>query len=107
MPPWLPTDDCKEIQDPRGLSADVEQAFADWAANEHAPGVEEEYEAPPPADHLMADRKAAWGSPSFELSSPLPYKIRADERPDDYRCIVLDHNFDTDTWIRGAEVRPD
>ncbi len=107
MPPWMPSGDCKEIEDARGLTADEKQAFADWAANDHAAGDQADFVSPDPVTHIMEGRKAQWGEPSFELSSPDPYQIQANDRPDDYRCIVMDHDFTQDTWIRGAEVRPD
>jgi hypothetical protein len=106
MPPWMPSDDCHAIEDDRGLTDAQRALFAAWAEQDHAVGEEADYVAPAPEVRPMVDRKAEWGAPDVVLSSPVPYDIST-AQPDDYRCIVLDHEFPVDTWLRGVEVVPD
>ena len=106
MPPWMPSDACYPIQDDRGLTDAQRELFAAWAAQDHAVGDPADYAAPTEEARPMVDRKAAWGAADYVLSSPVPYDIST-ALPDDYRCIILDHDFPVDTWLRGVEVVPD
>ncbi len=106
MPPWMPSQDCHAIQDSRALTTEQRDTVAAWAAANFPAGDESDYVSPAPIEHPMLDRRDAWGDPDLVLASPDPYTPVV-SRPDDYRCIVVDHDFTEGTWIRGLEVAPE
>lgn len=98
MPPWNPDPDCRTFERQRVLPPGALEALSAWAAA-GAP-VGEDVGAPlpePPRVDFRADIVA---------SSSEPY-LPAMDTPDDYRCLVLDADFERDTFVRGVQVVPD
>lgn len=100
MPPWMPADDCQPIQDARGLSDAAKQTVADWAADGFLLGDPADFVARPGASEVDL------GTPDWEIAGAEPYTPDT-TRPDDYRCLVLDHDVDVDRWLKAFAVQPD
>ncbi len=106
MPPWQASDACHPIEASLAITDAERAAFAAWADAEFPLGDPATYVPPEVPERPMASRKEAWGLPDLSLAAERPYQIQT-AQPDDYRCIVLDQTFETDTWVRGLEVSPD
>lgn len=101
MPPWMPADDCRPLEDSRALTQAQKDAVAAWAAADYPMGDPSEY-APPEATSARVPETPA----DLVLSAAEPYLPDA-ARPDDYHCVALDYEFEEDVWVRGFTVRPD
>ena len=102
MPQWSPADDCHPIRDSRHMTLDEIDAFAEWSSQGRHEGDPRDYVAPP-ASETAADRLPA---PSLRVRSVAPYQPDA-ALPDDYRCLILDHTFDVETFLVASDVAPD
>lgn len=97
MPPWLPDRECRTYQHQRGLSMDERQVIERWVAQGMERGdPADEPPRPPPPPAFEATHVAHM----LEPYTPDP------ERPDDYRCFLLDHTFEGDTFLQGSTVVP-
>jgi len=100
MPPWLPDPDCRPLRDQRVLTDGDKDVFRRWidagfprgADTAGDDGDEDAAGADFPATHTLA---------VSEGYTPDP------ERPDDYRCFILDVDEDRDLYLRGTRVVPD
>lgn len=102
MPPWPMDPSCREIDHARALSEAQIRTFEQWAANDFAEGSEADYVAPQPPPDVLGEL----GAPSLRLAASEPYTApRA--LSDDYRCLVLDHVFDRETFVTAIDVEPD
>ena len=101
MPPWMPAEDCRPLEGRRVLTPEEITLFEKWAEDGYWEGKEEDYEAP--AVEEQSDERR---SPDLELSLPEAYVPNTDN-VDDYRCFILDHEFEKDTFIVGSDVIPD
>lgn len=101
MPPWMPTDDCLPLVGARGLSDDDVAAFSKWASDGFWEGAPEDY-APPMMGAPAVE--SGLGEPSFRLELP-EYQPRT-EYADDYRCFVLDHDFEVESYIKATDIKP-
>ena len=98
MPPWPPAESCLLIEDIRALDddeKDVLLAWIDGGAVEGDPGDH----VPPP------EPPSPPGDPSLSIQPAEAYEANANKL-DDYRCFVLDHDFDESIWINGMHIRP-
>lgn len=102
MPPWMPAQDCRPLEGDRAMPAQERDIIARWGALQHPVGQEADYSPPAPADTSAPDL----GAPTMTLKAPEPYTPTT-QRPDDYRCFVLDADFAQETYIRGVHVRED
>ncbi|MFT6397528.1 MAG: hypothetical protein ACJAYU_002282 [Bradymonadia bacterium] len=98
MPPWMPDDNCRPLRDARTLTADEISVFTGWLADGSAEGSEDDYIA------LVVDR-VDLGEPDWEIAPALEYTPNLD-RPDDYRCFPLDHEFTEEALIGAFDVVP-
>lgn len=99
MPPWMPDPDCREFEDERLLTDDEKAVFRAWV------------EAGTP------EGDAASAAP-IEVPRPESFEATHTARPiepyqpdgsisDDYRCFVLDLEFDRTWFVDASEVVPD
>lgn len=102
MPPWMPDDDCRPLQGRRGLSDQERAALEAWARDGFWQGDPADYSPPAIEDAQRLD----WGEPDLSLSLPVAYEPST-EFLDDYRCFILDHDFEEETYITGVQVHPD
>ncbi len=100
MPPWMPDPDCHPMREERILTAEQKQSVADWVADGMPLGDEADYVKPAIPDG------AALGDPSLVLDAGVDYTADVTQ-PDDYRCLPLDHTFESDTFITAVFVKPD
>lgn len=99
MPPWLPDPDCRRYPGERVMSDDDKAVLLAWADEGGAEGdVSQAREVDIPSVILE--------NPSLELRTREAY-LPNQGQPDDYRCMLLDHEFASDTWISGYQVVPD
>lgn len=102
MPPWMPDEDCRPLAHSRAMSDAARATWAAWAAGGYPEGDAADYAAPAAPAAPAQDI----GPPQLELGIEMPYKPSVAGGPDDYRCFVLDHDFDVDTFITGTNVAP-
>jgi len=97
MPPWLPDPACREFDHQRGLTADERAIFQRWFDGGMRQGDIADLPPAPPAP------------PAFEATDIArmaePYLPDA-TAPDDYRCFLLDYEFENDVFITGRSVVP-
>ena len=97
MPPWQPDPACNELLEDR-LMPSVDQAlFKAWV---DAGAREGDLADAPPA---IAASDAP--TPDLETTPAEPYQP-SDALPDDHRCLILDADFPTDTYVRGTQIIP-
>jgi hypothetical protein len=102
MPPWMPDESCRSLAASRAMPDADRQTWAAWAAGGYPIGAEADYKpivAPPALEEDL-------GPPQLELGIKMPYTPSEATGPDDYRCFILDHRFDKDTFITGTNVAP-
>lgn len=100
MPPWGQDETCRPTVDTMALSPEQRDTFAAWRDGGFAVGDPDEFVAPEPVDPPVAT------PPDLSLVPSAPYTVSA-ERPDDYRCLPLPHEFSRDTFVREVSVVPD
>ncbi len=99
MPPWLPEEDCRDFLGERRLHETQIATIARW--------VEEGAQEGNPADDPQVERtELVLRDPDLILRPAEPYDADP-SRYDDYRCMVLDHDFEQDTFITAYQVVPD
>ena len=100
MPPWMPSRDCGEIVGERGLSDEERQVFVDWNAGGLAMG--DPADAPPPPEErdltLTPTDAATIGGGGY---------VPDVDRPDDYRCFLLDMPIEETSYLTASQVVPD
>ncbi len=101
MPPWPPDPACRHYQGERLMAPEDIAAVEAWVAGGMPEGDPADY-APPVVEPPPAD---ALGPPDLVLTMPEPYTPDA-TKDDDYRCFILDHVFEQDTWVRMTGVEP-
>lgn len=100
MPPWMPSDTCRELSGVRRLSDEERALFESWADNGYAMGDEAEFAPLPPLEG-----PADPGPPTLEITPTEPYTPPLGV-VDDYRCFVLPHDFSEETYLVGTSVEP-
>lgn len=99
MPPWLPDPDCHRYPGERVMVDEERTIVSTWIDDDMALGDE--------ADAVEVEVPTVdLATPSHFLKTAVPYTPNP-ERPDDYRCMILDGTFAEDTWITGYQVAPD
>ena len=99
MPPWLPAPDCRDFLGERRLTPAHIGAIGVWIDAAMPEGD--------PTDDPQVQRPVTTlEDADMILRAAQPYTANAD-RPDDYRCLVLDHEFDRDTYLSAYQVVPD
>ncbi len=99
MPPWLPEEDCRDFKNERRMSQDEIDTLVGWLDGDRVMGD--------PADEPAVERVSPdLDSPDLIIKAAQPYTANP-ELPDDYRCLVLDHDFDQDTYISAYQIVPD
>jgi hypothetical protein len=97
MPPWPADPDCRTFDDERRVSPAQLTAFQDWVDADSPAGADADpiVFAPPVFVADLVTRAAA------------PYTPQLTTQGDDYRCLMLDAEFDVPTWVTGATIEPD
>lgn len=96
MPPWLPAEDCGELDGARRMSAEDSATFAAWV---EAGAPEGASVAPIEVDLVELD-------PDLVGSPAEPYTPSFDSADDTYHCFVLDLDFPEDLTISASQVVP-
>lgn len=96
MPPWKASRDCRELQDVRFMPPEDRATLARWIGADMPEGIPSE----------QAAQEVEWAEPDLVGISPAAY-LPSDAAADDYRCLVLDLDFDADTYVVGTNVIPD
>ena len=98
MPPWNPAPDCRDYERARLLPEGSAEMLRTWATADAPAG--------PGPDVPMPERDEVVFEATGVAMPPEPYMPDASQ-PDDYRCLVLDAEFDADVFVRGIEIVPD
>lgn len=97
MPPWMPDTDCNEFMDERSLTQNEIDAFKEWVESGTPEGDDQLDLVEPPESFRL--------NPSISLSVPGDFLPDTMER-DEYRCFVLDVDFEEETYIVANDVIP-
>ena len=102
MPPWLVRDDgsCGTFQDSMALDEGEVALIKAWADGGALEGTPRDDLEVPELDHLAT---------GLDVSTPefVPEIVGGDLAPsDEYRCFLVDHEFDKDIFITGFDVLP-
>ncbi len=98
MPPWAPDDACVTFEGSRRLTNDERALLLGWLDAGLPAQTTGDYTPPPtPATDP--------GPPSLEAPLPQAY-TPSREKPDDYRCFLLDQTFDAETLVTGLNAVP-
>ncbi|MEM7676462.1 MAG: hypothetical protein AAF449_10710 [Myxococcota bacterium] len=96
MPPWPADPACRTYRDERRLDAEDIEIFRRWVTAGTPMGEQvASIEVTPPVFDADTTAKAATA-----------YLPELSSAGDDYRCFVLDIDFDAPTWIVGSTVEP-
>ena len=98
MPPWQPTPGYSAFHGDFSLTREQRYILLGWFRGGLALGDVANYVAPP-AD--SATQKA------YDVTLTMPQDYTPIERPDDYRCFVMDWPVDKSVYITGYEILPD
>lgn len=98
MPPWMPADDCRPIEDSRALSDAELETLRTWQDEGFPEGdpadfVAPEAPPPPPAPDVTLYPTEGY-TPPFAVS-------------DEYRCVIAGAPLAETTYVRGVDVLPD
>lgn len=96
MPPWSPDPDCRNFKAERIMTADEIATFKQWIDQGMAEGEASDWQAPEVGMTPMPDKIGK------QSASYTPSKTRVD----DYRCFLIDLEFDKDTFVTGTTVVP-
>ncbi len=100
MPPWMPDPSCGDFAGSRRLADDELAVFTAWRDAAFAEGDAKDYEAP------VAAPGAELGAPTLMLAPAEAYTPNA-SLDDDYRCFLLPHTFDEQSYLTATQVEPD
>ena len=98
MPPWLPNPDCIEYEDERRLESWQIERFAQWIEDGKPMGDAGLGESPIP---LIEDI-----TPTTSVSMPTGFVPDTSGGADQYRCFVMDVDFESETFITETQVLP-
>lgn len=98
MPPWPADTTCRTYKDQRVLSDADKSMVREWIAADMPEGDPSEYEP------VVAD--AAARAPADIVARPSGAFEPTVEGGDQYRCFLLDAEFEEDTWVTGVDVVP-
>lgn len=103
MPPWMPSADCRHYENERILSEAQKSALRSWVKNGMLEGDPADYR---PLTQTQPSSLVEAGPPSLTLEPGNSY-IPKTERPDDYHCFPLAHEFDEETYLVMTNVEPE
>jgi mono/diheme cytochrome c family protein len=99
MPPWMPDPECRDYRDERYLTDDEIATFKAWVDAGTPEG--DPADAPEDTEDVTPEFNATHSSRIQEGYTP------ADDVVDDYRCFILDMEFDKTMYMKASRVVPD
>lgn len=100
MPPWKPADGCREISPNWNMPTEAREIVAAWATAGFPEGDPAAYVAP------EVETAPEMPAPDLSIAAAEAYAPPRDQF-DDHHCLILDHDFDVDTFVQGVNVEPD
>ncbi len=101
MPPWQPSADCQDYEGARLMGDDEIAAFERWVELGMPAGEPDQSAEPPPPPEPEETF-----DPTHTGIVSEPYLPKGDN-PDDYRCFILDLDFEDDMFMTASNVIPD
>jgi mono/diheme cytochrome c family protein len=98
MPPWMPDPSCREYRDERYLSEEEIATFAAWVDAGTPEG--NPANAPEQEDAQTSEFNATRSARIQEGYTP------SEDLVDDYRCFILDMEFDQTKYMKASRVLP-
>jgi hypothetical protein len=100
MPPWQPTLDCVPLADTRVIpEADI-KIIETWVQEGSPEGDEADYPEP------ETETTDELGEADLLIDAGAAYTADT-SRPDDWRCLPLQHTFEKETFVEVVDVIPD
>ncbi|NQX87579.1 MAG: hypothetical protein HRT77_02840, partial [Halioglobus sp.] len=96
MPPWPPTDNYFPIKNKRSLSDEERAVLLSWLAGGAPEGD--------PHDFVPKDKNQK--SIDYNLTVRLNEPYTPTERPDEYRCLVIDWPLDRTVYVNAVNLVP-
>ncbi|MGC6509551.1 MAG: hypothetical protein ACON4U_14105 [Myxococcota bacterium] len=97
MPPWMPDPSCREYHEQRLMSAAEVAAFRTWV-DSGTPEGDTSLDVVPPPESMRLD-------PTHRAVVPAGFVPDTSNR-DEYRCFILDIDFEEETYIVANDVIP-
>lgn len=97
MPPWPPTDNYLPLKNKRSLDDEERTLLLSWLAG-GAPAGD-------PADYVPVEREEP--AIEYNLTVRLNEPYTPTERPDEYRCLVIDWPLDRTVYVDAVNLVPD
>ena len=97
MPPWMPDPSCREYHGQRLMSDAEITAFKEWV-DAGTPEGDSSLDIVPPPESIRID-------PTHSATVPAGYTPNTSNR-DEYRCFILDVDFEEETYIVANDVIP-
>jgi hypothetical protein len=98
MPPWLASQDCTEYKHDRSLSDEQIALISRWVDEGAVEGN--------PADAPAAANPSQGGLSRVDLKLTMPVDYSPQQRPDDYRCFILDWPETAVRYVTGFGAAP-
>jgi hypothetical protein len=98
MPPWPPARDCAQYQDDRSLTPDELALITRWVDDGGPEGD--------PADAPLRTLPQPTGLTRADLTLTMPTAYAPQQRPDDYRCFLLDWPYSDTRYVTGFRADP-
>ncbi len=99
MPPWMPEDDCRDYLDSRAMSADEIAVFRAW--------VEADAPEGDPATAASIELPEVPTIEPTHVATPMAAFTPDDSQADDYRCLILDTQFEELSFLTASRPVPD
>ncbi|WP_395812088.1 hypothetical protein [Archangium minus] len=98
MPPWPPSNDCARYLDDRSLSDEQVALISRWVDEGAIEGNPADAPAVPPAP--------IGGISRVDQTLKMPTQYTPQQRPDDYRCFLLDWPYTDTQYVTGFRANP-
>ncbi len=98
MPPWMAAQDCTEYKHDRSLSDEQIALISRWVDEGAVEGD------PADASSVTGPSQSGLSRVDLELEMPVDYSPR--QRPDDYRCFILDWPETAVRYVTGFRANP-
>ena len=97
MPPWLPSDECAQLEEVRSVDVSEIARFERWIELGFPIG---DADVEPAVLSVVQDIEADY------IAQLPPGFVPDTSAGDEYRCFPLELNFETETFIRETQVKP-
>ena len=103
MPPWLPDPNCREFANQRVMAENDKIIFEEWVGQDTPMG---DITQTPAELKGITSALQTNDFPSTHIAKPEEVYTPKKELTDDYRCFILNQEFEEDMYMMGSHVVP-